>query len=334
MKFFELTFYRCVVLYICMGSLLGGWMVSLLNPGLDYVDGLFLATSSLTATGLATVEMRDLSGESLLVIFVMMIMGSTLVLLLPPMLYRRAVFFILRPRLVQYLDEHGKADRPSMFVLKETLSNGDLTYRALGMVILAIGIYLAFWMVGGTIILYCISLAYEDPAETRARGFSKLSVSVFLSISSFCNCGFTLTSDSLMPYQASPSPHDNSCTACRTICSLASLCRSDRSASKGEGRGRHQLPPPPHRARAHTSHRTCRASTCGAAPSSSPATPPPPSASAPSLPPCARAPRRCASTPPRSASPWTAPASSPPTSSTGSRPVARHNAPFRPIPGP
>ena len=202
---FEITFFRCVVSYICICSFVGGLFVSSLSNGVEYIDGIFMAASAMTGTGLATVEMKDLSSHSLVAIYVLMLMGGTVVLLLPPMLYRRAVFLKLRPVLVKYLEEEGHSNRPTLLVLRAALTTGDQTNRAVGAIAAVIALYLVFWLVGGTAIMYAIVRSYDnDPAELRARGFGQLSTSAFLTVSCFCNCGFTLTSDSLLPYADQP----------------------------------------------------------------------------------------------------------------------------------
>ena len=68
------------------------------------------------------------------------------------------------------------------------------------MTILAIMIHNFFWLFIGTFIMYGIATQYEDPPELQARGFSKLWANSFLTASSFFNCGFTLTSDSMFQY--------------------------------------------------------------------------------------------------------------------------------------
>jgi hypothetical protein len=197
---FEITFLRVVIAFLFTGSIIGGYFVSLFSPGIDYMDGVFLAASGITGTGLSTNEMKDLSPISLATIFILMLLGSTIMLLLPPMLYRRANFRKVRPMLIKYLEQEGSSDRHAVNVLRSTLENGDLVYRAIGMVALIIGLYLFFWIVLGTGIMYAIALQYDEPAEMQSRNFGRLSTNAFLVVSSFCNCGYTLTSDSLMSY--------------------------------------------------------------------------------------------------------------------------------------
>ncbi len=72
------------------------------------------------------------------------------------------------------------------------------------MTILAIMIHNIFWVFVGTFVMYGLAAQYEDPPELQARGFSKLWANSFLAASSFFNCGFTLTSDSLMQYTQKP----------------------------------------------------------------------------------------------------------------------------------
>ena len=83
-KYFRFNFFRCVTLYLICISLVGGGIICAFSPGLKYIDGLFLAVSACTSTGLASVEMNVLSTGSFVTIFVLDYMGGIVVLLLPP----------------------------------------------------------------------------------------------------------------------------------------------------------------------------------------------------------------------------------------------------------
>eukprot|EP00291_Cryptomonas_curvata_P024895 CAMPEP_0172173074 /NCGR_PEP_ID=MMETSP1050-20130122/12824_1 /TAXON_ID=233186 /ORGANISM="Cryptomonas curvata, Strain CCAP979/52" /LENGTH=397 /DNA_ID=CAMNT_0012844733 /DNA_START=789 /DNA_END=1979 /DNA_ORIENTATION=- len=80
----------------------------------------------------------------------------------------------------------------------------ELLHRALGMMMFAILLYLFLWLFCGAFIMYGITLGYPHPAELVSRGFTKLWTASFLTASCFFNCGYTLTSDSLMEYVNAP----------------------------------------------------------------------------------------------------------------------------------
>ena len=132
-------------------------------------------------------------------------MGGTIVLLVPPMVYRRAVFSKLQPKLKEFVEKEGKTDRPSVNVLIAVMRKRELLHRALGMTMIAVLLYLLLWIICGAFIMYGIILAYPQPAELISRGYTKLWTAFFLTASSFFNCGFTLTSDRRVRHQAATS---------------------------------------------------------------------------------------------------------------------------------
>jgi hypothetical protein len=191
----RMNFFRCVLLYLVVQSLIGGGIICAFSPDIGYIDGLFLAVSACTGTGLGSVEMNIISTGSFVTIYILMFMGGTVVLLVPPMIYRRAVFSKLQPKLKAFVEKEGRSDRPSVNALVAVMRKRELLHRALGMMMFAILFYLFLWLFCGSFIMYGITLVYPHPAELVSRGFTKLWTASFLTASSFFNCGFTLTSD-------------------------------------------------------------------------------------------------------------------------------------------
>jgi hypothetical protein len=191
----RMNFFRCVLLYLVVISLIGGGIICGFSPDVGYIDGLFLAVSACTGTGLGTVEMNLLSTGSFVVIFILMFMGGTVVLLVPPMVYRRSVFSKLQPKLKEFVEKEGRTDRPSVNALVAVMRKRELLHRALGMMMYAILLYLFLWLFCGAFIMYGCILRYPHPAELVSRDFSQLWTAFFLTASCFFNCGYTLTSD-------------------------------------------------------------------------------------------------------------------------------------------
>jgi hypothetical protein len=193
----RLNYFRCMLIYLGLISLIGGGIICGFSPEIGYIDGLFMAVSACSGTGLGSVEMNVISTGSFAAIFILMFMGGTVVLLVPPMLYRRAVFSKLHPSLKEFAEKEGRTDRPSVNALVSVMRKRELLHRALGMVMLAILFYLFLWLFCGAFIMYGIILSYPHPAELVSRSFTKLWTAFFLTFSCFFNCGFTLTSDRL-----------------------------------------------------------------------------------------------------------------------------------------
>jgi hypothetical protein len=192
---FRLNFFRCITLYLIFGSLIGGGVICAFSPDIQYVDGLFLAVSAITSTGLASVEMNILNTGSFVTLFLIFYCGGIVVLLIPPMIYRRAVFAKLYPKLQAFVDREGRTDRPSVNALVSVMRKRELLHRALAMMMVAVILYLFLWLFCGGLVMYGMTLRYPHPPELVSRGFTKLWAAYFLTFSCFFGCGLTLCSD-------------------------------------------------------------------------------------------------------------------------------------------
>jgi hypothetical protein len=85
---FKWNFFRTVLTHICVMSLIGGAIIMALSPDVDYLDALFLATTSLTGTGITVVSMLDVHRNAFIVIFVLMLMGNGMVIQMCALLFR------------------------------------------------------------------------------------------------------------------------------------------------------------------------------------------------------------------------------------------------------
>ena len=184
--FSKLTFYSCYTLWIFTWSLFGAGLLAWSND-LPYLDGLFMATSAITSTGLSTVSMSDLTTPSFALLVMLIVFGSSLLLPLGPMWYRR------------YKYKQIKASFPTGVDLSENsvVQEFDLQDRALGVMIRWVLIYVTLWIVIGAAMLLCaLHLRPNEPALQEA-GISRFANAIFLSVSSFNNAGFSLSPNSV-----------------------------------------------------------------------------------------------------------------------------------------
>jgi hypothetical protein len=94
--------------------------------------------------------------------------------------------------------------KPSFRVLIHSYMRRERLHRATGMVLLAVQIYMFFFWVCGSVIMWGILSLYPAAEEMELRGYSTWWVAVFMTSTGFNNCGFTLTSDSMIPYIRQP----------------------------------------------------------------------------------------------------------------------------------
>jgi Trk-type K+ transport system membrane component len=181
----SLNFYRCYTIWILFWSCFGGLLIKLTNK-IKYIDGLFLAISAVTSTGLSPVSMLDLKSETFVILLLLILVGSSLILPLGPMIYRR------------YQYSKFKQLVPKDIIIQDNpvISEFDLQDRALGVMLRTMIYYVVLWMLLGGALLWATLYLHENEPELEERGYSRFNSAFFLSVSAFNNAGFSLSSDS------------------------------------------------------------------------------------------------------------------------------------------
>ncbi|EGG17578.1 transmembrane protein [Cavenderia fasciculata] len=95
-------FYRLHFLYIVMVGLLGACVISLAERDHRFLDCLYHSYSAITSTGLASIDMSKVSAFTQVVTFVLMQLGSSVLLTLPVVLIKR---HYLRKRFARRLEK-------------------------------------------------------------------------------------------------------------------------------------------------------------------------------------------------------------------------------------
>eukprot|EP00281_Chroomonas_sp_CCMP1168_P016001 CAMPEP_0206220584 /NCGR_PEP_ID=MMETSP0047_2-20121206/4958_1 /ASSEMBLY_ACC=CAM_ASM_000192 /TAXON_ID=195065 /ORGANISM="Chroomonas mesostigmatica_cf, Strain CCMP1168" /LENGTH=618 /DNA_ID=CAMNT_0053643259 /DNA_START=184 /DNA_END=2040 /DNA_ORIENTATION=+ len=165
----------------------------------------------MTSSGLATVSMLDVHPNAFGMVFILMFIGCNLVIQLAVLIFRKIKYRLLRKRLVQYMhavfDTSRRTNAPiaSAEELQRMLERKDLEDRAVGVVVVAIVLHMALFIGVATFILYAIdSSLYPFEVEVQARGFSRLWNCAVMVMTSFSNCGITLSSINMMDYVYRP----------------------------------------------------------------------------------------------------------------------------------
>ena len=100
----KFNFYRVLSCYYIVSAIIAAVVISYIDD-LRYMDGLFLAVSAITSTGLSTVSMAELSRGSFATLAVLILGGSALVVPLGAILYRRMKYVLYRE--LQGLEVHA-----------------------------------------------------------------------------------------------------------------------------------------------------------------------------------------------------------------------------------
>eukprot|EP00960_Hanusia_phi_P003927 115401-Hanusia_phi.AAC.1 len=202
--FLRWNFYRSMWTYCLATSFIGSIIIFSVDD-VPYIDALFLAISAYTGSGLSTVEMSALSNRTFIMLYVLMNLGGIIFLLLPPMVYRIQAFKTLQPELEAFLSQLDLPYSPQTQKLVWLVGERRAQVRGLRMVVVIVSAYILIIMGCGIGIMYGALSAHENPPELQGRGLGTLWNAVFLVSSSFCNCGFTLTSDSVYWMKTWPS---------------------------------------------------------------------------------------------------------------------------------
>ncbi|XP_072973011.1 cation transporter HKT2;1-like [Typha angustifolia] len=210
------TFWVQLLSFACV-SLFGSFLLVILQPSnpsftKSYVDMLFLSTSALTDSGLATIKMEDLSSSQIVVLTMLMFLGgevfvSLICLGLGSYKYKKPELSVSRVDSVRIevdvinpsrtLDhiESGLDDDVQEI---SSIDGKDLTQsgiRYLGFVILG---YLILFHVAGSvfILLYLVRISSSRDV-LRQKGINVVLFSISVAVSSFANGGLIPTNENM-----------------------------------------------------------------------------------------------------------------------------------------
>lgn len=186
------NFHTSWTTYLCLMSLIFGGVISNID-NLPYVDGLFLAVSAITGTGLSTVSVRRLSGASFGVLGFLMIAGGIIFLLLPTPLFRRYFYRKIKEK-VTAIDAAILMEHNSL-------------YNALGAYWRVTLYYILLFHIIGISLLYAALQLQENHPELQERHYPRIAYAVFLTVSAFANAGFSLTVDSITYLKNNPTAY-------------------------------------------------------------------------------------------------------------------------------
>ena len=190
---FKWNYYICWTSYLCAVTLLGGGAIRSFNSSIDMTDCLFLASSAVTGTGLSTVAMTSLSRGSIYTLLFCFVLGNSILLLLPAMIYRRHAYRQLTFKIAA-CDEATAIEYRNL-------------YNAIGACIIVIISYLIIWHLCGVLFLYAALHMHSSEEELSARGYSMFENALFTTFSAHSNAGFTISSNSLFYLQDNPTAY-------------------------------------------------------------------------------------------------------------------------------
>ncbi|CAD6338447.1 unnamed protein product [Miscanthus lutarioriparius] len=190
------------------------------NPGYHprYVDVFFMSTSAVTVTGLATVEMEDLSSAQLVVLTLLMLLGREMFVSLLGLVLESS-----RKRRQQQRDHQDhdgrvmaaavcdepdleQANNPAPTPSADSSGDGDdrkETCRAFRSLALVVSAYMAAILVVGSVLVFAYVATVPTARDVLARKrISAALFSVSTTVSSFTNGGLLPTNESMAVFAA------------------------------------------------------------------------------------------------------------------------------------
>ena len=174
----------------------------------------FLCTSSFANAGLSTVPMTDITSTGFTIVWIMMYIGSTSVMTVITMLWRRNRLGRALKRMDLCLEHYGvtPVDVTSAAWAVPNDRTEPVEYikyhrQLYDSLLVAVGLIVVYMtticVLGMGCLCVCLSTYPMDP-ELERRGYSHLHNSFFLSLSAYTNTGATLSSSSMMWYRDKP----------------------------------------------------------------------------------------------------------------------------------
>jgi Trk-type K+ transport system membrane component len=173
--------------------------------GLSFIDGLVTSTSAITAAGLSAVPMGNLSAGSFVLTALLMMIGCPAFMMLLMSVYRIHCFQAIHKQVIsQYrLDFARQSEHLSKRNL-QIIRENYLIYESLIVLTFIILLYYLLWIAVGVLWIYATLNLMKQSTELAERGFYHIDYAVYVAISAFSNCGFTMTSDSLIGLANNP----------------------------------------------------------------------------------------------------------------------------------
>lgn len=159
-----------------------------------FIDTLFCSVSAITGTGLQTVSNLEFSRQSVAIIALLMFFGSIFIFLIPPMVARQ---YYNRKVLAEYKDRIDDID-PKIIEEHNNLN------EALTASIRVSLVYMALWHILISLVIYGALFLHPQEPELVQRGYTRYQNSLFMTISAFANCGFTISSSAIFYWSNNP----------------------------------------------------------------------------------------------------------------------------------
>jgi len=173
-------------LYIALLGILGGIILWAKEP-IDYMNGLFVATSALCVTGLSSVDFSTFSTGSQVLVLIWIQLGGLIFVSLFPLIVR--LFLLLWNRRNGTLESHQRND-----------------IRILTIVVITVASYILVIQAGAFITIGSYLEANSDAGDivdnNGVRNYNKWFWALFYTVSAFQNAGFGLFGASMIPFAA------------------------------------------------------------------------------------------------------------------------------------
>jgi Trk-type K+ transport system membrane component len=181
-------------LYYILLTVIIGTIIARID-GLEWINGTFMAGAAVCNAGLGTVSMTQFSRGSFILSAILMVVGCPIFMLFPILLFRRWHFQQVNTKMIeQYQNTEGTLPYANLQIIKDYY----LVYESTLFVIYILLLYWFVFMFFGSILVWATLLLRPLEPELTQRGYTYIENAIYLVISSFCNTGLSISSNSLV----------------------------------------------------------------------------------------------------------------------------------------
>jgi Trk-type K+ transport system membrane component len=185
-EYLKPNYYRLHWLYITSVTILGALPIFFLEKNVSFDDALYMTASSISGTGLSTVDITKWGWISQAVLPVLMVLGSPILMTLVPVFFRRLFF---RRKFTKAQREHSPEYKALRAIYRIVIGYFLITH------VLSI-LILTLW---SQFTPYALELL-------ESRGQLSYQWATFLTFSAFANSGLTTLQDNMVAWSRSPVP--------------------------------------------------------------------------------------------------------------------------------
>jgi Trk-type K+ transport system membrane component len=182
-------------LYYILLTVIIGTIIAQIDS-LEWINGAFTAAAAGCNAGLGAVSMTQLSRGSIILTAILMVVGCPIFMLFPILFFRRWHFQQVNMKMIEQYQQNTEGTLP--YANLQIIKDYYLVYESTRFVIYILLLYWFMFIFFGIILVWATLLIRPLEPELVQRGYTYIENAIYLVISSFCNTGLSISSNSLV----------------------------------------------------------------------------------------------------------------------------------------